>query len=228
MSAAEIRARLENQGLPPQADQASFEESAAFANRAAAISRKIANALITEFDRDTLARQISGYAQELLDASADPAGIKPGAEHGDPRDADGPTQKVVGYDITPASGLRNPLAPPFLVHKDHENGAAEATVTMPEQYVGPPTRVHGGMVALLLDHVMGNAQSTGGRAPGFTAQLNITYRAGTPLGEELTVCAWIEKEEGRKRFVRGEVRTGGAVTAEAEGLWVVPRELAYV
>ena len=42
----------------------------------------------------------------------------------------------------------------------------------------------------------------------------------TPVGVELEVRVWMDRIEGRKRFVRGELKHGPVLCAEAEGLFV--------
>lgn len=119
-------------------------------------------------------------------------------------------------------GLRNPVAPPLRVTGDDEGNTA-CTFTLGAAYEGPPGCVHGGIIAAVLDQVLGSAPARIGR-PGMTAYLNTTYRRPTPLGVELTCRAWIERVDGWKVHARGEIRDPqDRVTAEAEALFVVPR-----
>jgi acyl-CoA thioesterase FadM len=53
-----------------------------------------------------------------------------------------------------------------------------------------------------------------------TGTLSIRYRRPTPLNTDLRFEAWLERSEGRKRFVRGTVAAGAMVTAEAEGIFI--------
>ena len=53
-----------------------------------------------------------------------------------------------------------------------------------------------------------------------TAYLKTDFRALTPLNTRLEVRGWLERQEGRKYFVRGELRHGDVVCADAEGLFV--------
>jgi acyl-coenzyme A thioesterase PaaI-like protein len=80
---------------------------------------------------------------------------------------------------------------------------------------GPPGRVHGGQVAALLDEVVGVAAFAAG-APGMTVTLGVEYRRPTPHGTPLEIRARLDRWEGRKRWVSGEVLAGGEVTARAE------------
>lgn len=125
-------------------------------------------------------------------------------------------------DRSPVSGRVNPLAPPVSFELTADNRGM-STVTLGLAYQGPPGRVHGGYVATLLDHVMGY---TAGLTTGdhkFTRTLSVDYSAGTPLFVPMTISAWVESEEGRKAWIRGEISVDGTVTASARGLFVGAR-----
>lgn len=86
---------------------------------------------------------------------------------------------------------------------------------------GPPDRVHGGIVAMLLDEAVGLACAVAG-APGLTAGLNIRYRAATPLHTDLVVRGRYTHSEGRKNFATAEITADGALLAEAEAIMISP------
>lgn len=118
-------------------------------------------------------------------------------------------------------GLRNAIAPPLLVERDPSgNGNVHAEFLLGAAYEGPPTLVHGGVCALILDQLLGEAASAGGR-PGLTGKLTMTYRKPTPLGE-LRAEAWIDRSEGVKTWARGHIIGPQGVTVEAEGLFILP------
>ncbi|WP_436772006.1 PaaI family thioesterase [Yinghuangia sp. YIM S09857] len=97
-----------------------------------------------------------------------------------------------------------------------------ARVTLTAQHGGPPGRAHGGVVATVLDQVLGVAASVSGPA-GFTAGLDIRFRKGTPYDVPLDVAARFLRREGRKTFVTAELRVGEVVTAEATAVFVTDR-----
>ena len=126
----------------------------------------------------------------------------------------------------PAVGLRNPMAPPLRIERGID-ATARCTVTLGAPYEGPPGHVHGGVVALVLDQVLGTVPPLVGK-PGMTAYLNITYRRPTPLGVPLTVSAAPVEVGEWKVLVRGDIRgADGGLMAEAEGLFVVPKFARY-
>jgi acyl-coenzyme A thioesterase PaaI-like protein len=117
-------------------------------------------------------------------------------------------------------GLRNPLAPPLTIAIEPD-GRAVSDFHLAAAYEGPPGLVHGGVVSLVLDQMLGQAAGAGGR-PGMTGTLTITYRQGTPLGD-LRAEAWIDRAEGIKTWAKGHIVGPDGITAEAEGLFILPR-----
>ena len=127
-------------------------------------------------------------------------------------------------------GLRNAIAPP-MVNEWHADGGVVGHATLGAAYEGPPGRAHGGVAALLLDQVMGEAAHAAER-PGFTAYLNLNYRNPTPLGriraEAKAEPAVVGQEH--KTIVRGTLFAVGddgteTVCVEAEGMFVLPRDM---
>jgi acyl-coenzyme A thioesterase PaaI-like protein len=123
------------------------------------------------------------------------------------------------FDQSPIIGRANPLAPPLSLEAAPDGSRVFGHAHFGDPYEGPPGCVHGGWVAAAFDEVLGYAQSLGG-SPGMTGTLTIRYRRPTPLNTDLRFEAWLERSEGRKRFVRGTVAAGGVVTAEAEGIFI--------
>lgn len=118
-----------------------------------------------------------------------------------------------------AVGPRNAIAPPMkVVHEP--DGSTHADVDLGAAYEGPPGLVHGGVVALLLDHLMGETASAFKRLT-MTGTLTMRYRNGTPLGP-IQIEGRIDREEGRKVFVVATVSSESGVTVEAEGIFIVP------
>nr|WP_281370148.1 PaaI family thioesterase [Naumannella cuiyingiana] len=126
---------------------------------------------------------------------------------------------VHGQSRALIGGPANPLAP--VVRWDKAEDAWVGRTTLGVGYQGPPGRVHGGMVAALLDSVLGRAQPRDGLR--FTRTLTIDYLAATPLFTELVIRARPDDPGGRKVWITGEVEADGVVTATARGLWVAPR-----
>lgn len=117
------------------------------------------------------------------------------------------------------TGRGQVMAPAFVMTRRLPD-AVEGTVTFGRYFLGGNGAVHGGAIALFFDEVLGRLSDTCGRPPGRTASLTTSYRAVTPVGQRLAVRAWFDSESGRKRVLRGEIRSGDTVCAEAEGLFV--------
>jgi acyl-coenzyme A thioesterase PaaI-like protein len=118
-------------------------------------------------------------------------------------------------------GLRNPIAVPLSIHKDAD-GRATTAFTLGALYEGPPGCVHGGVLALLLDQVLGECAAASG-SPGMTGTLTLRYLRPTPLGD-CSIEAWVDRVDGVKTFVHGELRRAdGKPTVDVEGIFILPR-----
>lgn len=120
----------------------------------------------------------------------------------------------------PVIGIRNPMAPPLQIDK-HDGGRCSTEFTLGAAYEGPPGHVHGGISALVLDHILGEAASNGGTKPLFTGTITLKYLRGTPLGP-LRAQAWIERVDGIKTYARGFIADADGPTVEADGVFIQP------
>jgi acyl-coenzyme A thioesterase PaaI-like protein len=100
--------------------------------------------------------------------------------------------------------------------------AVVASVRVDPMFQGPPGRVHGGIVAVLVDELMGTVNRMLGQR-AYTARLAIDFRAPAPIGHELALRAWVHDQRERKVTLRADGRDGSGVFVEAEGLFVIPR-----
>lgn len=116
---------------------------------------------------------------------------------------------------------RGQTTSPALVVERQEPGDFRGHVTFGRYFLGVNGAVHGGTLPLMFDEVLGRAAATA--IPGQrlrTAYLKTDFRALTPLNTRLEVRGWLERQEGRKYFVRGELRHGDVVCADADGLFI--------
>lgn len=123
----------------------------------------------------------------------------------------------------PVSGTGSPLAPP--VHMDLVDGVVVGTCTLGLVYEGPPMYAHGGVSALLLDHMLGYATSASGN-PGMTVALLTNYRAPVPLQTPLRLTAHVSDVAGRKVTARGFITTAAEpdiTLVDATGTFVALR-----
>ncbi|MFE9320753.1 MULTISPECIES: PaaI family thioesterase [unclassified Nocardia] len=87
-------------------------------------------------------------------------------------------------------------------------------------HLGGNGAAHGGTIPLVFDDLLGRLSGSGGRTVARTAYLHVDYRSITPVEKDLDIEAWFVSEEGRKRILRGTLRDGTTLCAEAEGLFV--------
>ncbi|MEU5696833.1 PaaI family thioesterase [Actinosynnema sp. NPDC020468] len=118
-------------------------------------------------------------------------------------------------------GPENPLAPPLRIDREQDDSVrARAVFGLP--YQGPPGFLHGGVSALVMDHVLGLATIWAGDT-GMTARLTLDFRRPVPLFEQVDVTARQVGVDGRKIRATGTISAGGTDCVVAEGLFVTPR-----
>lgn len=123
----------------------------------------------------------------------------------------------------PVMGRGNPVAP----HVEFEllpDGAFRGETTLGLEYQGPPGCVHGGIVSLLFDVVLGRANVHTGSS-GMTVYLDVDYHSPTPILEPIVITGRQVRTEGRKIWSQGAIHTGERLCATAEGFFVHPGEL---
>ena len=125
--------------------------------------------------------------------------------------------------FNPVSGAASALAPPLRLRR--EDGGLVGEATLGVAYEGPPSFVHGGMSALLMDQVLGDTAAEAG-VWGMTAHLELDYRGPLPIGEPLVLRGRVGESDGRKSLIVGTIARAAApdeVLVEARGLFITPR-----
>ncbi len=92
-------------------------------------------------------------------------------------------------------------------------------VQLSEIYHGAFGIAHGGAVSLLFDDILGFVANIG-RPFARTAYLHVDYRAVTPIDAPLMVDCWVDREVGRKLYLKASLMAGATITAQAEGLFL--------
>jgi acyl-coenzyme A thioesterase PaaI-like protein len=131
------------------------------------------------------------------------------------------------FPTSPVIGYANPIAPPVRVELG-EHGLV-GTAFFDYQYEGPPTCVHGGVLAMVFDELLGATNIAAG-CPGMTGTLTIRYRRPTPLRTPLRLESRCLGREGRKITTWGAIFEDDTLLAEAEGLFIelVPERFLQV
>ena len=148
-----------------------------------------------------------------------------------PPDADRPS--VEYFPTSPIAGILNPIAPPVRLEvvPGDDGGVPEirATAWFDYPYEGPPSCVHGGVIAATFDEILGAANMVSGN-PGMTGTLTVRYRKPTPLRTDLRLEARFLRRDGRKIHTWAGMYHGDVLTAEADGLFieVMPRQMLAI
>ena len=118
-------------------------------------------------------------------------------------------------------GLENPYGL-HLQFYDDGAGKVFAEYTVDERFQGYPGTVHGGIIASMLDEVVGRTLMAGDPNHFFvSAKLTIRYRKSVPLGQPLQLSGKLVRDRGRTAIAKAELRLpDGSVGAEAEAILV--------
>ena len=125
--------------------------------------------------------------------------------------------------FNPVTGVGSALAPPLTIRREEGGVVAETVLGLP--YEGPPSYVHGGMSALMMDQLLG-AAAIGAGLWGMTARLELDYRRPVPLETRLLLRAAVSEAAGRKVVITGTIALAeapGEPLVEARGVFVTPR-----
>lgn len=114
-------------------------------------------------------------------------------------------------------GLSHPAAPQLVMTVEGDEATGEVTVG--PLFHGGPGLVHGGVIALLIDHAMGCVAAQPDR-PAMTVKLAVRYRRPTPLGVPLTVSVRLQRVDGRRLHLSASIVADGEVTVEADGVFL--------
>jgi len=184
----------------------------------AAAVRRINSVLVGRpLDADALAEATAAVAAvaDRLEAAAGPGKLP----RGDPAPGDGARNL---FPTSPVIGRANPVAPPVEIWSvDGDGGRPElrGRAWFDYPYEGPPTCVHGGVIASVFDELLGAANIVAG-TPGMTGTLTVVYRRPTPILTPLDLVARQTGVDGRKIRASAAIYHNGELTAEADGVFV--------
>lgn len=117
-----------------------------------------------------------------------------------------------------ACGASNPIG--MRLHIELSEGAARTEWVVGEDYVGWSDKLHGGIIATLLDEVMAWAPSSFD-SWAVTAEMTVRYRAAASPGDRLTATGRVAKRRRRIYEVVGEVRgPDDRLIAEGRGTYL--------
>jgi acyl-coenzyme A thioesterase PaaI-like protein len=185
--------------------------------------RRITAAMVGRIvDDDALAE-----AGAALDVVADHLEVSAGPGRRARREPDPSGDAQDFFPTSPVIGFANPIAPPVRIEVGDDG--LVGTAFFDYQYEGPPTCVHGGVLAMVFDELLGATNIAAG-CPGMTGTLTIRYRKPTPLRTPLRLESRCVSRQGRKISTWGGIFHEDVLLAEAEGIFIelVPERFLQV
>lgn len=135
--------------------------------------------------------------------------------------------KQPNSDMCFVCGRKNPVGLYLSFHDNGEN-ETQSNYTVPEHYQGYPGLVHGGILAAMLDEVVGRVAMIGDHHHFMmSVRLQVLYRHPVPVETPLCIRGRIVRLRGRLGKAQGEITlTDGTVACEATiTLADIPQEL---
>lgn len=102
-----------------------------------------------------------------------------------------------------------------------KDGVSYSTVICPPEYEGGPQVAHGGWTASALDEMLGHTSVIQGQLV-VTATLTVDFIKPVPIDRELEGRGWIERREGSRVYISGELRLASTnvLLAKASGVFI--------
>jgi uncharacterized protein (TIGR00369 family) len=128
------------------------------------------------------------------------------------------TRRCFGCSEMTGRSLGIVLAP-----REDDIPGVEGRVRFESEHMGAPGLVHGGLLATLVDEVMGSVEH-GGAGVRLTADLTVRFRRPAAIDRDLVCRAHIREATGRSYTVVAEIVAADApqiVLAEAEARYVL-------
>jgi uncharacterized protein (TIGR00369 family) len=113
------------------------------------------------------------------------------------------------------------------LHRTENDPVVVGAVQLGTSLNGHEGVVHGGILALLLDDILGFGFYALEIPYAVTANLNINYRRPVPEGSTVRIYAYLQQQEGRKLRWQVEMKSpDGKITyCDATSLFVIPKEV---
>lgn len=102
-----------------------------------------------------------------------------------------------------------------------DDDIAHFEVSCPRDQEGGPNVAHGGWTAAVMDEMLGHVPILHEQMT-VTATLTVNFKKPVPVERPLVARAWIDKVEGSKWFISGELALlpSKSVLATATGIWI--------
>ena len=130
---------------------------------------------------------------------------------------DGTVLQEIYPDTSFVSGIENPKGMKMVpIIKDRK---IYAKYIFEKSFEGGPGLVHGGILSTVLDDMMGYATFTQNLFC-VTANLNVNFRAPSPVDKEFELYAWVKEVDGNKVYAESVIQSENAIHVEADGLFI--------
>jgi len=116
-----------------------------------------------------------------------------------------------------ACGADNPSGL-HLQFEVNENGV-RATTVISQRFQSYEGVIHGGILATILDAAMLHCLHSQFRLNPITCRLDLRYRQRAPIGEPVTVQAFMINQRRDMCWVRGTIQCGDKICTEATGVF---------
>jgi acyl-coenzyme A thioesterase PaaI-like protein len=103
------------------------------------------------------------------------------------------------------------------VHREERTAVGQTLLGA--AFEGAPGRAHGGIVAALIDEVMGHVLPIEA-AVAYTASLTINYTGPAPIGVPLEFRAWLRERDTRKLWIDAAGTVDGTEFVRAHALFL--------
>jgi len=136
--------------------------------------------------------------------------------------APNPTNQCFGCGGANDAGMK------LTFEQDNEKHRIVGRFVLGERYQGGGGMAHGGIIATLLDEVMGKVCRFR-EVRAVTAELNVEYLKPVNVDNEIVVEGWETEQKRRSLFHAGEIRNmAGDVLARGKGRFVIIAEAKRV
>lgn len=117
-------------------------------------------------------------------------------------------------------GGANPAGMQLAFEQDDESRRIRGSFRVGPQFQGATGYLHGGIIATILDEVMGKVSRFHG-VQAVTAELTVEYLRPVPVDTDLIVEGYEAKRDGRNLYFVGEIRdTSGTLLARSRARFV--------
>ena len=116
----------------------------------------------------------------------------------------------------------------WLADDPEERKVAHFELMCPRDQEGGPNVAHGGWTAAAMDEMLGHVPLLHDQL-SVTATLTVNFKKPVPVERPLAARAWIDKVDGSKWFISGELvlLPSRSVLATASGIWIARDALHF-